>query len=276
MQAIKVGPFRIQGRLNELHRNLFRAAYTGKDPAMRLNQYVVKFQNSDLTGKSDEHVENIEHEAKILALPRFRSHPMIAKIVHFGSFEGVPYLVTEHVPGDPLNARHDLRRVFNGICATLRVIHKHGIAHCDLKPSNIIVRSGGFPVLIDFGIAQRTGPIDQETATMVLGTYGYMAPEAASQTGIWAKSDVFSLAAVMHEIITGEPLYWDTIRMGNDGVTLATHIEGNPIERAYSPATPPSKAIREVLVRATEFHVATRYTLDQFQTALASLLPTAS
>src|SRR5205807_2107235 len=83
--------------------------------------------------------------------------------------------------------------------------HAKGILHRDLKPANILVTSAGVK-LLDFGLAKLTAPDADHTQTMagsVMGTPAYMSPEQAQAKPLDARSDVFSLGAVLYELISG-------------------------------------------------------------------------
>ena len=92
--------------------------------------------------------------------------------------------------------------------------HQRGIIHRDLKPSNILVSGEGQPKVIDFGIARATKRVLAKStlvtlAGQVLGTPAYMSPEqAAGRSGdVDTRSDIYSLGAVLHEMLAGQPLF---------------------------------------------------------------------
>jgi len=180
-------------------------------------------------------------------------HPNIVRLYEVGEFEDVPYLVLEYVSGETLRQR-SLRQPFTPtqaaeVVATLaRAVehaHANGVIHRDLKPQNVLLASGPddalVPKLTDFGIAKRVGEDSDLTGTgVLLGTPVYMAPEqAASRRGaISPRTDVYSLGAILYELLTGRPPYLD---LNEDPAQVAMRvILVNPTPpRSVRPTTPP-------------------------------------
>ncbi|HET7904645.1 MAG TPA: serine/threonine-protein kinase, partial [Candidatus Eisenbacteria bacterium] len=155
-------------------------------------------------------------------------HPGIARILDAGGDEtGTPYIVMELVQGVPITdycrtARPDratLLRLFVSVCRAVQHAHQKGIVHRDLKPSNIlVVEVDGAPTakIIDFGIARILEPVEGGRPPtlltgegQVLGTLEYMSPEQASGRvrDIDTRTDVYSLGAVLYEMLTGSLPY---------------------------------------------------------------------
>jgi len=160
-----------------------------------------------------------ERESRILARLH---HPHIAQLYNTGVDEtqGEPtrYFAMEFVEGalslTTYANQHQLRTrdrlaLFIKVCRAVHEAHMHGIVHRDLKPGNILVGEDGEPRVIDFGVARLLGgnlTLEQATITgSVVGTVGYMSPEqAAGETRrITWRSDVYSLGAVLCELLTG-------------------------------------------------------------------------
>ena len=152
--------------------------------------------------------ERLHREARSLAA---LSHPHIATIHALEESEGRLFLVMEYVEGETL-AHAIARRPFPveqavsvglAMADALAQAHARGIVHRDVKPANILIRGDGKAVLTDFGIA------DLESATRLTaegytpGTVAYMSPEQARGARVDARSDVFSLGAVLYEALTG-------------------------------------------------------------------------
>ncbi|HVS13235.1 MAG TPA: serine/threonine-protein kinase [Thermoanaerobaculia bacterium] len=153
-------------------------------------------------------------------------HTNIARVYDAGATEaGRPYFVMELVRGLPITEFCDQRRLttrerlelFRDVCAAVQHAHQKGIIHRDLKPSNILVAlEGDEPVakVIDFGIAKAVGePLGEGAARTRIGqwvgTPEYMSPEQADQSvlDVDTRSDVYSLGAVLYELLAGAPLY---------------------------------------------------------------------
>ncbi|MCU0708135.1 MAG: serine/threonine-protein kinase [Pirellula sp.] len=173
---------------------------------------------------SREIVARFAQERQALAI---MEHPGIAKVLDAGvSDTGRPYFVMELVRGVPLSQfcnserldTQDRIRLFIQVCKAVHHAHLKGIIHRDLKPGNILVTksdAGIQPKVIDFGIAKATTNIlpDMSMQTRVgqfMGTPAYMSPEQAEGLvdDLDMRSDVYSLGAVLYEIMTGElPFY---------------------------------------------------------------------
>ena len=138
------------------------------------------------------------------------SHPNIVPLFEVIEGPDQPALIFELVEGETLAAR--LRRdgampareavlAMLGILDALRLAHAHGIVHRDLKPSNILIDADGRPRVMDFGIAARL--IDGHDGRIV-GSAGYMSPEAARGESATAAMDVFTAGMVLAEMLSGQ------------------------------------------------------------------------
>lgn len=147
------------------------------------------------------------------------SHPAIV-VVHDSGTEGsgenaIHYLVMELIEGETLTAwsraTRELRRkleVLAGVADGLARAHAAGIIHRDVKPDNIMVARGGYPKILDFGVAKlsgrRSSPSDSDTIPeAMLGTAAYMSPEQIAGTSVDARSDVFSFGSLLYEVLCG-------------------------------------------------------------------------
>ncbi len=159
------------------------------------------------------------------ALARFRAeaeavarlrHPDIVQIYHVGEAEGLPYLELEYLPGGGLDQALDgspwqdttAARLVEIIGRAIAEAHRQGIVHRDLKPANILLDASGRPKVADFGLAKILGSDDGLTKTRaVLGSPSYMAPEQAAGDAslIGPTTDVYSLGAILYELLTGRP-----------------------------------------------------------------------
>ena len=146
------------------------------------------------------------------------SHPAIAHVYDAGTTaEGRPYFAMEYVPGEPITEfcnqhRLELRQrleLFVKVCRAVEHAHQKGVIHRDLKPGNILVHvvdEEPTPKVIDFGIATAARPkAAAATKRSLSGTPPYMSPEQAEgdEGDIDTRTDVYSLGAVLYELLTG-------------------------------------------------------------------------
>jgi serine/threonine-protein kinase len=140
-------------------------------------------------------------------------HPHIARLLDGGATPGgQPYLVMEYVEGEPIDAYCRRRALglparlalFQQVCRAVQFAHQRLIVHCDLKPSNVLVRSDGTPVLLDFGIARA---LDRQRVHEIVGssylTPSYASPEQLRGEEVTTASDVFALGLILFELVTG-------------------------------------------------------------------------
>ncbi len=170
---------------------------------------------------SREIVRRFEAERQTLAV---MDHPCIARVFDAGATEqGRPFFVMEYVDGEPLTTYSDLARLpvrerlllFEQVCQAVQHAHQKGIIHRDLKPNNVLVGAvDGEPIpkVIDFGIAKALEPDEHHATAMthvaqVIGTPQYMSPEQAApgMANVDTRTDVYSLGALLYELLCGTP-----------------------------------------------------------------------
>lgn len=140
------------------------------------------------------------------------SHPNIITIHEVAEHEGRPYIVMAYVDGAPLSTliagrSLALDRVLDyamQMAEGLDKAHRAGVVHRDIKPDNIIIDSEGHAKILDFGLAKLGGLTKLTNETSTLGTVYYMSPEQARGADVDHRSDIFSLGAVLYEMITGQ------------------------------------------------------------------------
>lgn len=195
----------------------------------------VKFLAANLT---DEPEFLVRFFSEAQAAARI-SHPNVVSILDFGDCEGLPYLVMEHVPagtlcdltGKPLLPERALE-IVAGAASGAGAAHRLGLVHRDIKPGNILLDTSGAPKLADFGIAS-SQVSERLTATgTAIGSPHYISPEQATGGAVTPASDVYSLGAVLYELLTGRPPF------EGDNVTAIAiaHVEQEP--RPPSALTP--------------------------------------
>jgi serine/threonine-protein kinase len=147
-----------------------------------------------------------------LAAARLSGEPNTVTIFDVGEHEGRPFIVMEHLQGGSLEDRlrehgaQDPGRVLAWLDeagAALHAAHAHGVVHRDVKPGNLLLAGDGTVRVADFGVASAAG-LDSLTMTgTILGTAGYLAPEQARGEPTTPATDLYALAVVAFELLTG-------------------------------------------------------------------------
>lgn len=158
-------------------------------------------------------------EAEAKAMARL-NHPNLISVYDFGDIEGMLYIVMEFVHGKALYySSHNKAidpsvalNIVSTVCRGLAHAHRGGIIHRDIKPANILLDTDARPKIGDFGLAHA---VDRnEDNGLVFGTPGYTAPEIYRQDpNVDERSDIFSVGALLYELISGKPPGKDTYNM---------------------------------------------------------------
>ena len=256
----KLGPYEITsplgaGGMGEVYRA--RDTRLGRDVAIKI---LPKEMSADPARK-----QRFEREAKTISS---LNHPNICTLHDVGSQDGVDYLVMECVEGETLAKRlekgplplEQVLKIGQEIAGALDKAHRSGVVHRDLKPGNVMLTATGAK-LLDFGLAKEssslataatltavtpTSPVTQEG--MIVGTFQYMSPEQIEGKELDRRSDIFSLGAVLYEMLTGKKAF-----EGKTQLSVASAIlekEPAPIS-TIKPLTPANldHAIRKCLAK---------------------------
>ena len=260
----RLGPYEVlsilgTGGMAEVYRA--RDTRLGRDIAL-------KVVNEALAG-DPELVHRFEQEARLAGS---LNHPNLVAVYDVGLHEGSPYFITELLKGESLRNRLSRGRVpldtaldWGGQLAQgLAAAHARGIVHRDVKPENVFVTSDGHVKLLDFGIAKlaeasraegphgmlddTVTPTEGQTRTgAILGTPAYMSPEQVRGEKVDARTDVFSLGALLYEMLSGRrPFPGDSLVESGHAIL---HDEPPPL-----PGVPPPLAqlIRRCLAKDPE------------------------
>src|SRR4051812_22280488 len=151
-------------------------------------------------------------------------HPNVVSVVATGEHEGLPWTAQRFISGGSLRERldrsgaldlHEVIAIFQEVAAGLDVLHANGLVHRDLKPGNILIDEGGNPFIADFGLAkdhQHEGTVLTQPG-QALGSMDYMAPEQIRGEDVTAATDVYALACMLFELLTGRPPFAERTAM---------------------------------------------------------------
>jgi len=164
-------------------------------------------------------------------------HPNIVRVIDFGDENGAYYIVMDFLSGpDISNLIKQKKRIalpeavtmLRGIADALDYAHQHGLVHRDIKPSNVMLDSSTTPartVLTDFGIAKIADAHTRITATGVLGTFDYIAPEQIQDSAeVDGHADIYALGVMSYQMLTGHLPF----ERPNTGALLLAHLNAPP------------------------------------------------
>ena len=232
--AFASGRYRVQSPLGEGAKKRVYLAHDellDRDVALA----VIKTERLDDLGR-----ERVVREAQ--AMGRLGTHPHLVAVHDFGqeaSTEGAPtpFIVTEYMAGGsveellakgPLETAQALE-VASDVASGLAFAHEHGVVHRDLKPGNVWLSADGGAKIGDFGLAVS---LDQSRLTqhgMMIGTVAYMPPEQALGGEVTPRSDLYSLGAMLYELVTGHPPF-----AGDDPTAvISQHINTKPVAPSW-------------------------------------------
>jgi len=186
----------------------------------------------------------VSREAR--AMGRLGDHPNIVAIYDMGEHEGQPYIVIPVMPGGDVESliekapEHRLpieqaAGIAKAICRGLEFAHSKGIIHRDIKPGNIWLGADGAAKIGDFGLALAVDLSRLTQPGMMVGTVTYMPPEQAMGGKVTAKADLYSLGAMLYEMVTGRPPF-----VGDDSIAIiGQHINTPPVSPTWHRADLP-------------------------------------
>jgi serine/threonine-protein kinase len=204
-ESVAAGRYRLERRLG--HGGM-ASVYLARDSVLD-RPVAVKLLADNVAG--DEGLrKRFVREARLAAR---LSHPNVVSIYDTGADEGRPYIVMEYVDGATLAdllARETLepeeaRQLALQACRGLAHAHDAGLVHRDIKPQNLLLGRDGTLKIADFGIARAAEGTALTQAGTVLGTAAYLSPEQALGEEVTAATDIYSLGAVVYELLTGRP-----------------------------------------------------------------------
>ncbi|MBU4253803.1 MAG: protein kinase, partial [Acidobacteria bacterium] len=264
-----IGKYRISG---ELGRGAMGIVYRAEDPYIERTVAIKTIRFDKLAHPSEQ-----EHaQRRFLREARSAgnlSHPNIVTIYEVGVDEGLTFIAMEHIDGQSLEdilasgrpfTLEEVNRILPPIADALDYAHRKGIVHRDIKPGNILIDTEGKPHIVDFGIARISTSTMTQTS-MVMGTPYYMPPEQIAGKKVDNRADIFSLGAVLYELLTCRKPF------PGDNITTVIYkiVNECPIPaRSYSAHLP--DGVDHVILRALEKDPDHRYsTCRELAEALA-------
>lgn len=170
----------------------------------------IKILKSELAGEEGT-ITRFRNE---LRLTRKITNKNICKMYDLNDYQGLQFITMEYIAGEDLKSF--IRRsgrvsigkaisIAKQMCEGLHEAHDLGVIHRDLKPSNIMIDSQGNTKIMDFGIARSTEAKGITEAGVIIGTPEYMSPEQVEGADVDPRSDIYSLGAILYELVTGRP-----------------------------------------------------------------------
>ena len=236
--------------LEPIGRGGMGVVYKAED--LKLQRYVALKLLPQVLATDPQALQRFEREAQAASA---LNHPQICTVYEIGEAEGLHFMAIELLDGETLKQRiargpleiSEILGTAIEICDALEAAHAAGIVHRDIKPSNIVLTRRGNAKLLDFGVAKRAGPeIVRKTENLpsllsanaelrltnpgaAIGTVAYMSPEQARCEEVDARSDIYSMGAVLYEMTTGKCAF-----NGRDAAEVLGAIQ-------HRPATPITK-----------------------------------
>jgi len=249
-----IGAYRI---IEQIGRGGMATVYKAYQPALARN-VAIKVLPQFFAEDPGSH-ERFQQEA--IAIAKLR-HPNILAVFDYGEENGITYIASEFVDGGtlaeqlgtPLPADYVVR-ILGPIASALDYAHARGVLHRDVKPSNVLLARDGTPILSDFGLAKMVGTMPRLTQSgMAVGTPEYMAPEQAMGEEVGPGTDLYALAVVAYEMLTGRVPYSAETPLA---VLLAHVHKPLPLPRSLVPSLSPE--LEAVLLKGLAKTAAERY-----------------
>ena len=243
--------------------------YLGRDASGK--QVILKFPFISMLG--DPAV--FERYQRELQIGHLLHHPRVQHLLDTGEFDGYPFMVLEYVEGEtlraylrahaPLSITESLH-ILDELCQAVAYCHALGVFHRDLKPENIIITPAGDPSIIDFGIALLRGArrITWSGFSATVGTPDYMAPEQIQGKRGDGRVDIYALAAMGYEFLSGHPPF----EGDNPLEVMGQHLYADlsPLDRV-APTVPPT--LSAVITKGLQRDPDDRYqSVEDFRQAL--------
>jgi serine/threonine protein kinase len=264
----RIGKFQI---MHELGRGTVGSVYLGHDPVIDRSVAIKTFNARLSPLEKKQYESHFINEAR--AAGRL-SHPSIVTIFDASSEGGTTYIAMEYLRGKELSKILDggkrytpdeVASIMWKVADALHYAHENGVVHRDIKPANIFMIDDNHPKLVDFGIARAPNRVSDQQQDQdapytlyrqgnLLGTPNYMSPEQAMKKPVDARTDVYSMGAVMYEMLAGCKPF-----KSSDTTQLLQQIayKNPPSPREVNPKTP--SVLSHIVMKAMSKRPEKRY-----------------
>lgn len=205
-------------------------------------------------------------EARTMA---FLKHPNVARVYDLSEEPNAPWAVLEYVRGPSLKqvvaeegplAVTRVADILAQIADALGHLHARGLVHLDVKPQNLLLSPEGVVKLIDFGLAQPGGRVQETIGGATFGTAAYLAPEQATGEAVDVATDVYAVGCVVYELLTGRPPFEANGNGEAKGDVIRAHLEDDPLPPTMArPALGLPVWVDDVVLRALAKSPEARY-----------------
>lgn len=239
---------------NHASREAARPVIGGKyelhpDAQLGAGGIAIVFKGRDLRARREVAIKSLrpEYQANPDSRRRFRqearmmafvSHPNLVSIYDLHEERAGSWIIMEYVPGHNLKqiveergalSLEEVMAILDQVAQALGHLHGRNLVHLDVKPQNLIITPDRVVKLIDFGLAQPTGPRQETIGGAAFGTVAYLAPEQASGEAVDAATDVYALGCVAYELLTGQPPFIVAPGADHQRELIRAHLERLPV-----------------------------------------------
>jgi formylglycine-generating enzyme required for sulfatase activity/predicted Ser/Thr protein kinase len=256
----KIGKYTISG---EIGKGGMGIVYRGIDPYIG-RTVAIKTVRLDILRQESGREEALKRFMREAQAAGNLSHPNIVTIYDVGEHDGLIYIAMEYIDGCSLESLlqqgreftlEEIGQLFSQIASALDYAHDKGIIHRDIKPANILIGRDLKVAIVDFGIARTSASTMTQTG-MLMGTPRYMSPEQIMGKKVDRRSDIFSLGAILYELITQRnPFEGESI---TTVIYKIMHAELPPLSD-FNKQLPPGleRVVRKALARDADHRYAT-------------------
>jgi serine/threonine protein kinase len=259
--------------LAELGRGGMGVVYKAKDTRLK-RTVALKFLPAELTQDKEAKKRFIQEAQAAAAL----EHPNICTVYEVDEAEGQTFIAMSYIEGHSLKDKlqdgpidvDGAKDIAIQVAEGLKEAHKKGIVHRDIKPANIMLDDEGRAKITDFGLAKLSWGVDLTKPSTILGTVAYMSPEQAKGEEVDHRTDIWSLGAMLYEMLSGERPF----KKSHEQALIHSILNDEPKPIAEIRANIP-RQFEEIIYKALEKDTRTRYqSIQELMEDLKQSVPT--